>query len=228
MQNLALPVPLHPVAHHPHVTSTASYLVIHAPSTATGGARARTTPLIYHLDPSTFQLLPLDPVLPATEADDTRLGKRAAVFRDELELIPLARPAAKKAKKQLNGGGVIALDAMEEDEEDLYGGSVKVDARANGVNGTREAAPGGEVEKNRIVRPQEMGGEAQDRWEWLAEVDAKGDLKVRSRHRLRRSRAELTKFPAGRSASCPPAPRSLRRPPSPSFRRSSRTASRTA
>ncbi|BGP09960.1 mRNA cleavage and polyadenylation factor subunit [Rhodotorula toruloides] len=179
LQNLALPVPLHAVAHHPHVTSTSSYLVIHAPSTATGGARARTTPLIYHLDPSTLQLLPLDSVLPSTEADDTRLGKRAAVFRDELDLVPHARPAAKKAKKQVNGGGVIALDAMEEDEEDLYGGSGKVDAKANGVNGTSEAAPGGEVEKDRIVRPQEMGGEAQDRWEWLAEVDAKGDLRIR-------------------------------------------------
>ncbi|BGP33959.1 mRNA cleavage and polyadenylation factor subunit [Rhodotorula toruloides] len=179
LQNLALPVPLHAVAHHPHVTSTSSYLVIHAPSTSTGGARARTTPLIYHLDPSTFQLLPLDSVLPASEADDTRLGKRAAVFRDELDLVTLARPAAKKAKKQANGGDVIALDAMDEDEEDLYGGSGKAETKANGVNGTSEAAPGGEVEKDRVVRPQEMGGEAQDRWEWLAEVDAKGDLKIR-------------------------------------------------
>ncbi|BGP01928.1 mRNA cleavage and polyadenylation factor subunit [Rhodotorula toruloides] len=179
LQNLALPVPLHAVAHHPHVTSTSSHLVIHAPSTATGGARARTTPLIYHLDASTLQLLPLDSVLPANEADDTRLGKRAAVFRDQLDLVPLARPAAKKAKKQVNGGGVIALDAMEEDEEDLYGGSAKVETKANGVNGTSEAAPGGEVEMDRVVRLQEMGGGAQDRWEWLAEVDAKGDLKIR-------------------------------------------------
>ncbi|BGP26347.1 cleavage and polyadenylation specificity factor subunit 1 [Rhodotorula toruloides] len=178
LQNLALPVPLHAVAHHPHLTSTSSYLVIHAPSTATGGARARTTPFIYHLDPSTLQLLPLDSVLSSNETDDTRLGKRAAVFRDDFELVPLARPAPKKVKKQVNGG-VVALDAMEEDEEDLYGGSTKTDTKANEVNGTSEAAPGGEVERDRIVWPQEMGGEAQDRCEWLAEVDAKGDLKIR-------------------------------------------------
>jgi hypothetical protein len=183
--------------------------------------------LIYHLDPSTLQLLPLDSVLPSTEADETRLGKRAAVFRDELELVPLARPAAKKAKRQVNGGD-IAADAMAEDEDDLYGGSAKEEAKANGVNGTGEAAAGGEVEKDRIVRPQDMGGDAQDRWEWLAEVDAKGDFKVRFRRRRTRAATHADQDPCRRSASCLPASKSSLPPPSPCFLRSSKTVSRTA
>lgn len=183
--------------------------------------------MIYHLDPSTLQLLPLDSVLPSTETDETRLGKRAAVFRDELELVPLARPAAKKAKRQANGGGDTAADAMEEDDEDLYGGSAKEKTKANGVNGTSEAAPGGEVEKDRIVRPQEVGGDAQDRWEWLAEVDAKGDFKVRFRQRRTRAATHADRASPRRSASCLPASKSSLPPPSPCFPRSSKTASRT-
>lgn len=228
LQNLALPIPLHAVAHHPHVTSTSSYLVLHAPSTSSRGARARTAPLIYHLDLPTLQLLPLDSVLPPTEMDETRLGKRAAVFRDELKLVPLARPAVKKAKMQANGGGDIAADAMEEDEDDLYGGSAREETKANGVNGTSEAAPGGEVEKDRIVRRQDMGGDAQDRWEWLAEVDAKGDFKVRFRRHRTRAATHADPASPRRSASCLPSPRSLLPPPSPCFPRSSKTASRTA
>lgn len=153
LQQLDLPHPLHPAAHPPHVSSTDSHLVVHVPVSA-GGARSRTTPLVYSFDGG--QLFPLDlDAFDMAPAPERKAGKRTAVFCDSLAAVPLARPIASK----------VAQEAKDDNDEDaLYGGG-------------DEAKPAAAAPSDGIVQPQDLGAE---RWEWIAEIDSKGDMKVRS------------------------------------------------
>ncbi|GAA5985839.1 hypothetical protein JCM10908_006298 [Rhodotorula pacifica] len=167
IQTLPLPHPLHPTAHHPHVSSTDSHLIVHAPVSA-GGPRARTTPTVYASDAASRQLFPLDLDAfdlvsePKSDASERKAGKRSAIFRDSLQAVPLARPAAIQLPE-------MTTNTMDEDEDALYGGGAesKPDTEAQG---------GGAAASDGIVQPQDLGT---DRWEWIAEIDAKGDLKIR-------------------------------------------------
>ncbi|POY73837.1 hypothetical protein BMF94_3096 [Rhodotorula taiwanensis] len=152
LQQLDLPHPLHPAAHPPHVSSTDSHLVVHVPVSA-GGARSRTTPLVYSFDGG--QLFPLDlDAFDMAPAPERKAGKRTAVFCDSLAAVPLARPIASK----------VAQEAKDDNDEDaLYGGG-------------DEAKPAAAAPSDGIVQPQDLGAE---RWEWIAEIDSKGDMKIR-------------------------------------------------
>lgn len=167
LQSLPLPNALqNPVAHQPHVSWTDSHLIVHAPVSANGGVRARTAPTVYAFDAASKQLFPLDldafdMMTPVEDAAARKAGKRSALFCDSLSAIPLARPASTTA--------TMALPTeMDKDEDALYGAAepepVSKQAAATAADG--------------IVQPEELGAE---RWEWIAEIDSKGDLKVRPR-----------------------------------------------
>ncbi|GAA6007203.1 cleavage/polyadenylation factor CFT1 [Rhodotorula paludigena] len=170
VQQLALPHPLHPVAHHAHVStsSTGNYLVLHAP-VSSAGARARTAPLVYVWDPQQGQLV-LHQALQGEAEEARRNGAHAAVFADHLAIVPVVRPAVALSANEKKEAEASAMD--DDDEVDLYGGGV-------GDAAKKEAQPGGGVHTAAIVQPQELGGSAQDSWVWAAEVDAKGDLRLR-------------------------------------------------
>ncbi|GJN92589.1 hypothetical protein Rhopal_005620-T1 [Rhodotorula paludigena] len=170
VQQLALPHPLHPVAHHAHVStsSTGDYLVLHAP-VSSAGARARTAPLIYAWDAQQGQLV-LHQALQGEAEEARRNGARAAVFADHLAIVPVVRPAVALSASEKKEAEASAMD--DDDEVDLYGGGV-------GDAAKKEAQPGGGVHTAAVVKPQVLGGSAQDSWVWAAQVDAKGDLRLR-------------------------------------------------
>ena len=159
LQALPLPFALDPRAHAPHASLTPSTLVVHAP--VASGARARSAPLVVRYSATTGGLVVLEDEHRAREA---RGGARAAAFVDARRCVELVRPAVSAPRGK----------SREEDEamemEDLYG---------ERDEGEKEAAPGAGVEEAQVVDPREMGGEEGDVWEWVAEVDAQGDLRVR-------------------------------------------------
>ncbi|GAA5901725.1 hypothetical protein JCM8208_003569 [Rhodotorula glutinis] len=154
LQALPLPFALDPRAHSPHASLTPSTLIVHAP--VASGARARTAPLVVRY--SATEGLVLEDERRAPEG-----GARAAAFVDWAGCVELVRPAVSAPR----GARKEEDEAM---EEDLYGEKTE---------GEKEAAPGGGAEQAQVVDPREMGGEEGDRWEWVAEVDAQGDLRIR-------------------------------------------------
>ncbi|GAA5960307.1 hypothetical protein JCM8115_001133 [Rhodotorula mucilaginosa] len=168
LQSLPLPHALqNPIAHQPHVSWTDSHLIVHAPVSATGGVRARTAPTVYAFDAASKQLFPLDldafdMMTPVVEdAAARKAGKRSAVFCDSLAAVALARPAA---------ATIATMNALptevDKDEDALYG------AAAESGSESKQAVAAADG----IVQPEELGAE---RWEWIAEIDSKGDLKIR-------------------------------------------------
>ena len=165
LQSLPLPNALQtPAAHQPHISWTDSHLIVHAPVSANGGVRARTAPTVYAFDAASKHLFPLDldafdMMMPVEDAAARKAGKRSALFCDSLSAIPLARPASTTA--------TMALPTeMDKDEDALYGAAEPEPESKQAAGG---AAPDG------IAQPEELGAE---RWEWIAEIDSKGDLKV--------------------------------------------------
>lgn len=181
LQSLPLPHALqNPIAHQPHVSWTDSHLIVHAPVSATGGVRARTAPTVYAFDAASKQLFPLDldafdMMTPVVEdAAARKAGKRSAVFCDSLAAVALARPAA---------ATIATMNALptevDKDEDALYG------AAAESGSESKQAVAAADG----IVQPEELGAE---RWEWIAEIDSKGDLKVRGASAQTTARAFLT------------------------------------
>lgn len=166
LQTLSLPHALHPAAHPPHVSCTDMHLIVHVP-VSSAGPRARTTPMVYAFDAGSRQLFPLDldafDLAPAADAAERNAGKRSALFRDSLSSVALARPRTAPLES------TVKATTMDEDEDALYGGG------GGGGDGETKAESSASVPV--LVQPQDLGA---DRWEWIAEVDAKGDLKVRT------------------------------------------------
>lgn len=134
---------------------------------AASGARGKTRPVLYRLE----EFPEGNGAIAFVEVAAGGKSARSAVFFDALVEGPLVRPlvASAGAKSGANGS-VAAVDAMDEDEDDLYGGGA----------GAKETKPV-EVDEtktveSRFVQPDGAAGG----WEWFAEVDAKGDLTVRS------------------------------------------------
>ncbi|GAA5944861.1 hypothetical protein JCM3775_003540 [Rhodotorula graminis] len=158
LQALPLPFALDPRAHSPHASLTPSTLVVHAP--VASGARARTAPLVVRYSVTDGLVVLEDERRPR----EGRGGARAAAFVDARGCVELVRPAVSAPR----GARREEDEAME--EEDLYGEKDE---------GEKEAAPGAGAEEAQVVDPIEMGWEGGDRWEWVAEVDAQGDLRIR-------------------------------------------------
>lgn len=170
LQSLPLPHALqNPVAHQPHISWTDSHLIVHAPVSSTGGVRARTAPTVYAFDATSKQLFPLDldafDMTPVEDAAARKAGKRSALFCDSLATVALARAAVSSTTT-----AAVALPTeMDRDEDALYG-AAEPETESKQAGAAAAAADG-------IVQPQELGAE---RWEWIAEIDSKGDLKVRA------------------------------------------------
>lgn len=96
-------------------------------------------------------------------------GARAAAFADWLARVELVRPGVVAPRR---GKGRSAQEDEAMDEEELYGGSSEKD------EGKEERAPGAGADEPQVVDPRETGAREGEPWEWVAEVDAKGDLRV--------------------------------------------------
>lgn len=174
LQTLPLPHALqNPVAHQPHVSWTDSHLIVHAPVSSTGGVRARTAPTVYAFDAASKQLFPLDldafdmmAMAPVEDAAARKAGKRSALFCDSLAAVALARPAAAVTAATTATGTTLPTE-MDKDEDALYGATTEPESDS------KQAAAAAAADG--IVQPEELGAE---RWEWIAEIDSKGDLKV--------------------------------------------------
>ncbi|GAA5919136.1 hypothetical protein JCM6882_002398 [Rhodosporidiobolus microsporus] len=175
----SLPYPhgaAHPSAHPPHASFTASHVLLHVPNAS--GPRGKTKPVLYRYEGADAGLVEVD--LGAGES------ARAAVFQDKASLAPLVRPSSAPstaaAVSAVSGSAgsaaakVAALaDAMDEDDDGLYGGSAAAEVQKEEDVKPFELKKEAREEEERVVEP-ESGSEG---WKWVAEVDAQGDLKIR-------------------------------------------------
>lgn len=159
----------HPSAHPPHASfsSSSAFLLVHI--AAASGPRGKTRPVLYRFgesgasggEPAFFEV----PLLGAGGGESAR----SAVFSDSLGEAALVRPLVALAKPVSATNGAEVAVAMEEDEDDLYGGGAA-------AKESKPVAAEQTKAESRFVQPAEDGAG----WEWLVEVDAKGDLSVRS------------------------------------------------
>ncbi|GAA6031493.1 hypothetical protein JCM8097_006482 [Rhodosporidiobolus ruineniae] len=166
----------HPSQHPPHVSSTDSTVVVHVAQGT--GPRAKTRPVV-------FRAVEVDGGARLEELDGAVTGgegARAAVYADQDGALPLVRPApfgaAVSSSSSATGAAAqtlaAAAEAMDEDEDDLYGGAAG--AAKEAVKGKGELVE--EVKREEEVQTRVVKPEGEE-WEWVAEVDAKGDLKIR-------------------------------------------------
>ncbi|GAA5823369.1 hypothetical protein JCM11251_007584 [Rhodosporidiobolus azoricus] len=169
----------HPTAHPPHASFTTTHVLLHIANGS--GPRGKTKPVLYRFDGAETGLVEV--------ALDAKENARGAVFQDDLGLAPFVRPstapvangsyAAASTAPAVSGGAVAKVaalaDAMDEDDDGLYGGPAAGEASAaDTVSKPSELKQEAREEETGIVEPDVAEG-----WEWVAEVDSKGDLKIR-------------------------------------------------
>ncbi|GAA5859437.1 hypothetical protein JCM8547_006821 [Rhodosporidiobolus lusitaniae] len=165
LHSLPYPHAAHPSAHPPHASFSSDHLLIHLP--VTQGVRSRTRPVLYRFSAGAgADESPELVEFPLAGASGVE-GSRAAVFADEEGTLALLRPAASARKAAASGPGsaVPVPDAMEEDEDALYGGG----ATAETVEASAVVQPDAEIDDVADI----VAGR-----EFFAEVDKAGSLKI--------------------------------------------------